>query len=165
MNIPSAIFFVNADINEGIISTLKYQLFISEVLTDLEFDARVAASPDYVNIIHLNNLRIIVTRQDFSDYTNRNLADVVMFIKQGQASIEKNKFGPPGLTFPISRLNIYDLLRYVGSNQVVILPVIASPPPAFSLRGIVADQGADSSTVYQVNPDNEYNNQDFINRK
>jgi hypothetical protein len=113
----------------------------------------------------LNGIRILVIRQDFRDYNNRNLADVVMFVKQGQAAIEKNNFGPPGLTFPVERINMYELLRYVGSNQVVILPPTASPPQPFALRGIVAYQGADTSGVHAPNPDNEYNNPDFINRK
>jgi hypothetical protein len=166
MSLPAAIFFVNADgINDGIRATLMTQLFIDEALTDTDFDARVQVEPDYPDLIHLNGLRIMVLRQNFHDLTNRNLADVVMFVKQGMASIEKNNFGPPGLTFPVTRINMYELLRYVGSNQVVILPPTASPPPAFGLRGIVADELADSSGVHLPNPDNESNNPDFINRK
>jgi hypothetical protein len=165
MSLPAAIFFVNADINDGIRNTLMSQLFIDEALSDTDFDARVQADPAYPDEIHLNGIRIMVIRQNFHDFTNRNLADVVMFVKQGLASIEKNNFGPPGLTFPIDRINMYELLRYVGSNQVVILPPTPGPPQPFGLRGIVADELADSSGVHLPNPDNEYNNPDFINRK
>ena len=172
MSLPAAIFFVNADINEGIRTTLMNQLFIDEALSDVDFDARVQVEPEYPSLIHLNGLRIMVLRQNFRDYTNRNLADVVMFVKQGLASIEKNNFGPPGLTFPADRINMYELLRYVGSNQVVILPVTATKPPhacghgcGCCLGGILAIQSSDTSGVHCPNPDNIYNNPDFINRK
>ncbi|MFX8879542.1 hypothetical protein ABTM72_19335, partial [Acinetobacter baumannii] len=75
-----------------------------------------------------------------------------------------------GLTFPISRINVYELLRYNNSPNVVILT--APPPPAVSptsitygIGGIVVDEIVDSSGVQLPNPDNEYNNPDFINRK
>lgn len=165
MNLPAAIIFVNADLNDGIKSKLKSQLYIDETLSDTEFDARVAADPSYPDQIHLNGIRVLVIRQNFRDYTNRTLADVVMFVKQGLASIEKNNFGPPALTYQIDRMNVYEILRFNKSNQVVILPPESRPPPPFGLRGIVADQLADSSGVHVVNPDNEYNNPDFINRK
>jgi len=172
MSLPAAIFFVNADINEGIRNTLMNQLFIDETLTDVDFDARVQVEPEYPDLIHLNGIRIMVLRQNFRDLTNRNLADVVMFVKQGLAAIEKNNFGPPGLTFPIDRINMYELLRYVGSNQVVILPVTATKPPhacghgcGCCLGGILAIEASDSSGVHCPNPDRESNNIDFINRK
>ena len=165
MSLPSAIFFVNADINEGIRNTLMSQLFIDEALTDEDFDARVQVEPDYPNLIHLNGIRIMVLRQNFHDLTNRNLADVVMFVKQGLASVEKNNFGPPGLSFPVGRINMHELLRYVNSNQVVILPPTSKSPPAFALRGIIYHQLADTSGVHDPNVDNEYNNDSFINRK
>jgi hypothetical protein len=170
MPLPSAIIFINADINAGIQSTLKSQLYLDEIVQDTEFDARVLADPNYPQNIHSHGLRVMVIRQNFRDFTNRNLADVVLFVKQGQASVEKNNFGPPGLTFPISRINVYELLRYNNSPNVVILT--APPPPAVSptsitygIGGIVVDEIVDSSGVQLPNPDNEYNNPDFINRK
>jgi hypothetical protein len=181
MSYPPAIIFINADINDGIKTTLQSQLYINEIMSDTEFDARVAVDPNYPNLIHLNRMRILVIRQNFRDYTNRNLADVVMFVKQGMAAIEKNNFGPPGLTLDIQRVNIYTLLRYNNSGAVVILPHATKPPHACGckchcdcdrsfgcnccLGGIVVDQLADSSGVHCANPDNEYNNPDFINRK
>jgi hypothetical protein len=67
MSLPAAIFFVNADINEGIRTTLMNQLFIDEALTDVDFDARVQVEPEYPSLIHLNGLRIMVLRQNFRD--------------------------------------------------------------------------------------------------
>lgn len=165
MSLPSAIIFINADINDGIKNTLSSQLYIDEIMTDTEFDARILLDPSYPDQIHFNEMRIIVVLQDFRNYTNRNLADIVMFLKLGLAHIEINKLGPPGLALPIQHINIYQLLRYVKSDQVVILPAEHCPPKHHHLRGIVADQLADSSGIYCPNPDNERNNESFKNRK
>ena len=81
-------------------------------MTDIEFDARVVADPNYPTIVHLQNKRILVIRNTFHDLTNRNLADVVMFVKAGLCSIEKNNYGPPGLTLAVEGLYIHELLRY-----------------------------------------------------
>ena len=174
MPLPPAIVFVNADITDGIKSVLSTQLFINETMSDTEFDARVKADPNYPTNVHLRGLRIMVIRQSFQDLTNRNLADLVLFIKQGQAIVEKNNFGPPGLSLPIARLNIYDLLRFNNSKYVITLPNIPpSPshcncmPNNFGPGGIVGEElrADDSSGVHAANCDNEYNNPDFINRK
>jgi len=165
MNLPPAIFFSNADINDGIKAKITSQLFIDETMTDIEFDARVQADPTYPDQVHLNGIRILVLRQTFQDYTNRNLADVVFFVKQGLASIEKNNFGPPALTFPVDRFNMYELLRFNNSPYVVILPPTANPPRRHGLGGIFAIEASDTSGVHCPNPDNEYNNPDFIKRK
>lgn len=173
MQLPSAIIFVNADLNDGIRNSLISQLEITENMTGQEFDARVTVDPNYPTNIHANHLRILVIRDSFHDLTNRNLADIVMFVKQGLASIEKNNFGPPGLTLPVQRINIYDLLRYNGSSEVKIYP--QNPPPprccctpptcCCGLGGIFAIEARDTSGVHCPNPDNIYNNPDFIHRK
>lgn len=190
MHPPPAIFFVNADLNAKSTSTLQSQLYINDTMSDTEFDARVAADPNYPTWIHLNDLRILVIRKDFHDLTNRTLADVVIFVKQGMATILKNNFGPPGLSLPIERINMYELLREVGSPNVAILPqnppspcgckcscncgVFCScgPPsncgcecPRSGLGGIFAIEAKDTSGVHEPNCDNECNNIDFINRK
>ena len=153
---------------------VKNQLFINESMDDLEFNARLVADPNYADVIHGQNLRILVIKQNFQDYTNREYADLVIFVKQGLASIEKNKFGPIGLSFPILRFNLWELLRGVDSNQVVILPNIkpnvlqAYPCDCqlpYGLGGIIAIELRDTGISICKNPDNEYNNIDFINRK
>lgn len=146
-------------------ATIESQLYIHETMTDVEFDARVAYDPNYPAIIHLMGYRILVIRADFRDYTNREYADVVIFVKQGMASIEKNNYGAPGLCVEISRINIYNLLLYNNSPNVVILPQQYTYPFASSLGGIFAIQSSDTSGIHDANTDNETNNIDFINRK
>jgi hypothetical protein len=164
MNVPGAIIFINADINPLVQSTLTTQLYINEAMSFDEFNARVAGDPNYPTNIHLQETRILVILPTFRDTTNRALADLVLFYNQGQVTVEKNNFGPPGLSLPIDRINIYELLRDVGSRYVSILPITSTRPPR-TLGGIVVDELADSSGVHDPNPDNEYNNPDFINRK
>jgi DNA-binding XRE family transcriptional regulator len=177
MNLPSGIIFINADINQPIQDTLTSQLHITDVMSGSEFDSRVGNNPTYPDMIHANNLRILVIRESFHDLTNRDLADVVMFLKQGLAAIEKDNYGPPGKTISIERINIYDILRYNNSPLVKILPQNVSSQecscrPNFSnddcgcgLGGIFAIENRDLSGVHCPNPDNIYNNEDFLNRK
>lgn len=189
MQLPSGVIFVNADLNAISLSTLQTQLYINDTMTGAEFDARVAADPNYPTIVHLQDIRILVVRPDFHDLTNRTLADVVIFVKQGLATILKNNFGPPTLALNIQRFTIYDLLRAVGSAEVAILP--QNPPPPCGcghncncgvfcscgngcncgcpcnpgVRGIFAIESRDTSGVYEANTDNECHNEDFIHRK
>lgn len=113
-SLPSAIIFVNDVLySDGYYSTkgeLMTQLYITEAMDGYEFDARVAADPNYPNIVHFTGKRILVLR-NFSDLTNRDLADVAIFVKNGLAAIEQNKIGPPGLTYPVKDLYIYNLIR------------------------------------------------------
>jgi hypothetical protein len=185
MNLPPAIIFINSDpltitpdgyfvdgyrvdpdgyINDLTRQTLEAQLHLDETMTLKEFNTRVEVDPNYPAIVHLQGYRVMVIVPDYHDHTNRALADIVLFYSHGLVKVEKNKYGPPGFTLPLIRLNIFDLLRDVGSRYVVILPPTATKPPR-SLGGIVVDQLADSSGVHDPNPDNEYNNPDFINRK
>ena len=197
--VPTAIIFINADLNDTATKTLQSQLEINDTMSFSEFNARVQVDPNYPFNVHAQGLRILVILPTLHDMTNRTLADIVLFFNQGQVTVEKSNFGPPGLSLPIARLNIYELLRYNNSPGVVILPHTLTQPcgtccetcglpgsgacckcnscgypfktcncPNRShpgIGGIVVDQLADSSGVYCPNPDNEYNNPDFINRK
>lgn len=177
--LPPAIIFVNADINDAIKSTFTTQLYINETMPFSEFNARVAVSPTYPATVHLQNQRILVILPTFHDFTNRTLADVVLFYNQGQVTIEKNNFGPPGLSLPLDRVNIWELLRAVRSKYVIILsgcesmrcwscdfPFRCDKCHTFSgIRTCVSCCGDCVSTVHLPNCDNEYHNHDFINRK
>lgn len=118
MDMPSAIIFVNGDMNDAVQTTLMTQLEINELITFSEFNARVSVDSNYPFNVHSNKLRVLVVLPTFQDYTNRDLADIVLFVKQGLASVEKNNFGPPGLTLPTIRLNIWNLINGIkGSNS------------------------------------------------
>ena len=161
-----AIIFVNNDSPQETIDILSSQLYIIEVMSGQEFDARIEADPNYPNIIHFNNLRILVTRDYFSDFNNRNIADVSILVKWGMASILKNNFGPPALSLAINKLDIHQLLRYNNSIYVANIPQTPTYPyETCGCGGIIAEQFRDPSGVHCPNPDNEYNNYDFIHRK
>jgi len=108
--LPPGIIFINEDLNDALKATITTQLYIHETMDGAEFDARVVFDPNYPTVVKLQNIRILVIRS-FRDVTNRNLADVVIFVKAGLAAIEKNNFGPPGLTLAVNNFNIYQLLR------------------------------------------------------
>lgn len=121
MDFPGAIIFVNNDLAGNVQSTLVRQLYISDVMSGTEFDSRVVSDPNYPQIVHLNNMRILVVR-DFADGYSRALADVAIFIKAGLATIEGSKFGPPGQTFPVDRLTIYELLMKYPISGTLPIP-------------------------------------------
>lgn len=108
--VVSAIIFVNKDLVPQIQDVLTRQLFLNEIMDGYEFDTRVALDPNYPTNVHLNNLKILILR-DLFDLTNRGLADVVIFIKAGMASIEQNKFGPTGQTYIVDKLTLNQLFR------------------------------------------------------
>ena len=97
---PAAIVFVNNDLTDSVQNMLVRQLHIDEAMDGYVFDNRVLSNPDYPNQIKRSNLRIMVVRSLF-EIDNRQLADLVLFIKAGLASCLVNRFGPPGDTFKI----------------------------------------------------------------
>lgn len=172
MLLPSAIIFINPEMPPAELLHIKKQLYVDEVIQDTEFDARLSLDSNYPQIIHGQNLRVLVIRNNLGDHNNRHYADVVLFVKQGLLSVEKNKFGPPGTTFPIIRFDLWSLLRTANSNQVVILPTNNNMlntqcdcQRPFGLGGIFAIELKDTGISACKNPDNIFNNIDFINRK
>lgn len=169
MNLPGAIIFINPDINMAIQEKLTIQLSISEVITGDEFDTRVINDPNYPIIAHLNNLRILVIRNNLSDQSRNNLADLVLFIKNGLATVLKNNYGPPTLAMQYERLNIFNLFANLKNitfscrkckcgcrcNCFKHLPS--------SLQNMLINY-FDISGVHDANCDNIYNNEDFLNR-
>lgn len=112
--IPSAIVFINKDTSDNVKNTLIKQLYIHESMSGEEFDNRLSVDPEYINIVHLNGLRILVTKDFWAPRTGFELADVVIFIKMGLAYVEQNNLGPPTLTLPVDTLYIHALLRGNG---------------------------------------------------
>ena len=130
-----AIIFVNNDLPLSIQSSLTTQLMLTEIIDGYEFDKRVTVDPNYPTEVHLNNLRVLVMRP-LSDFTNRNLADIVIFIKAGLAYIEFNKNGPPGQTYPIARLQLEQLIYANNAANI----------------GVVSGNGIQSNILYPLFP-------------
>lgn len=112
MNYPGAVIFVNNDLVDQVRDYIVKQLYINEYMSGDEFDARVTIDPNYPTLVRNFNKRILVIRDLWAPHTNRDLADVVIFVKNGLASIEKNNYGPHGLTLQVVDLYIHKLLRY-----------------------------------------------------
>lgn len=109
---PSAIIFCNNDLVPNVEAMLVKQLYIDEIIDGYVFDARLEANANYLAQVKAANQRILVIRP-FTELDNRTLADVVIFIKAGLASILKNKYGEPTFTTTVvnitwGKLGIYD---------------------------------------------------------
>ena len=111
-DLPGAIILINNDQSLNVQAALVQQLLITEVITGPEFNNRVAADPNYPSTIHQNKIRLMVL-DSFRNVTNRNLYDLVFFVKEGIASLEQNKFGPHGQSYPISGLYFHRFLSIV----------------------------------------------------
>jgi len=111
MALPAGIIFVNNDLTVSVRNALVKQLYINDHMTGAEFDAIIAADPDYPAKVKQLNQRIMVIRS-FEEDANRALADVVIFVAHATAAIEANNFGPPGLTYPVDSLTWGKLCVY-----------------------------------------------------
>ena len=108
----SAIIFCNEDISDSAKYHLRRQLHITHVLDGYTFDlffnsddndgyATSYGSTQYAK----SRVLVLRTFQDRGTVETWTQADVVIFIKNGLAAVEQNKFGPPGQTFPVLQLN------------------------------------------------------------
>lgn len=102
--IPGAIILINEEISDVIKTHIIKQLQIEETITGTEFDARLLIDPDYVKNVRALRSRVMVLK-DFRDTTNRTVFDVVLYVRHGIASIERNCFGPPSQSFPVHNLH------------------------------------------------------------
>ena len=111
---PPAIIIVNNDLAPSTQGHLVRQLHINEVIDGYTFDGRVNDDPTYADKVKQLKLRIMVVRtfEDRANVSSWTLADVVIFVKQGLAAVEVNKFGPHGITYPVLKLN----WTYLGIN-------------------------------------------------
>jgi len=109
--------FVNDNISANIQSVLTEQLFLTDVISIDEFALRVINNPNYVSIVHGAGLRVMVLKKIYDTRYN-DLADIILYCKDGLISVESNKIGPPGITFEIKNIQIYNLF-YVKSNCIV----------------------------------------------
>lgn len=102
--VPNGIVLVNNDLVPQVRAHLIKQLHINEVLDGYVFDDIIAADPSYPTKVKQLGLRVMVIRP-FTEYQNRQLFDLVIFIKNGMASMESKKVGPPARTFEVLNLH------------------------------------------------------------
>jgi hypothetical protein len=152
---PPAIIFTNTDVVQQIQDVLTRQLYLTEIITAAEFDARVVADPNYPLNIHLNHLRVLVLR-DLSDCTNRHLADIVLFLKAGLAYILHNKVGPTRFTTSIDKMYLQGLI----AGDRIHFEHRHRPPPTISDeltdRAHYHHQDLDDPPRDRDNPNDEY---------
>jgi hypothetical protein len=104
-NNPPAIIYINPELSSSIIQTFTTQLYLSQVyMCAADFDGYIAQNPDYYAQVHLTDQRILVLRHTY-DHTNRDLADFVLYAKNGMVSILRCRHPQPRKTLSIA--NIY----------------------------------------------------------
>lgn len=92
MGLPAAILYVNEGLRDSVEDCLVKQLFITQTMLGGEFNAIIAADPNYPDYVRTHGQRVMVL-WDFSDpMMNKFYADVIIYCFYGMASIEKNLF-------------------------------------------------------------------------
>lgn len=177
--LPPALIFVNSQLNQSLFTKIAQQLLITETISESTFMTRLTTDPDYVKVIDGYTpdgydgytQRILVVANDFINSPVRQVADIVLSVVHGLASILKNNIGPTGLTFQVDRMNLYSLLRYNGSKYVTILKSTANCCDCSACQCgylVPSFSGAFGAYCYKCsiycNSDNECNNEAFRNR-
>lgn len=108
---PSIIIYLEPNFADTVLAIIKKQFFIEDtwVYDAEEFDNLIAYNSGYIDYIHGSNTRVLVLRK-LSDTTNRELADLVLFYKNNLITVEVNKNGPHGLTLPLDRATLAELM-------------------------------------------------------
>lgn len=86
---PAAIAFINDDLTTNVKNMLVRQLHITEVIDGYTFNSRLAQNPSYPTEVKAANQRILVIL-DLTGPDNRNLIDVVLFVKNGLVTVIQN---------------------------------------------------------------------------
>ena len=106
----SGIVFVNNDLSGNVQEKLINQMFIDLLLTGEEFDAKIDGYVDgyFLDSIKANNQRVMVVRSYLkndipNNIPNRELADIILFVKSGLANVVTKEGHKP--TLPV--VNLY----------------------------------------------------------
>jgi len=100
--------FVNDNISESIQTVLMQQLMLSEILSMEEFTLRIQNNPNYADIVRGLGQRIVVLKKMY-DKSYNDVADIILFCRNGLIAVESSKIGPPGITFEIKNIQIFQL--------------------------------------------------------
>jgi hypothetical protein len=110
--VPPGLILANNDLTDNVKAFLIKQLHINIVMTGEEFDAMILSDPNYPAKVKELLARLLVIR-NFQEFQNRELFDLVIFIKTGLAAVLKNNYGPLGITLPVLNLT-WGKLGYFG---------------------------------------------------
>jgi hypothetical protein len=86
---PAAVIFVNDDLSSNVQNMLVRQLHITEIIDGYTFDTRVSINSNYVSQAKSAQQRVMVVR-DLAGPDNRNLVDLVLFVKAGLITVIQN---------------------------------------------------------------------------
>lgn len=104
-----AIILINNDLSSVVLEKIQKQLQISETYYGSIIEDLAANDSNYINSRKAEGKNILVIR-GFNETINKDIYDIVIFVKLGLASIEKNNLGPPGATFQVDRLYLKQLI-------------------------------------------------------
>ena len=127
MRLPNLIIFVNKELTEQVQSVIEQQLFITVTLTHLQYNTLD------INIIdgysRTDRVLVLIDYQD-TPLVNDGYADTVLYFSNGLLSVQKNKYGPPGLTWAAATITldqlVYKDLYQAKSSKPTISPTFTT---------------------------------------
>lgn len=107
MNLPHLIIFVNKELTEQVQSVIEQQLFITVTLSHQQYNT---LDPDILDgYTRTDRVLVLIDYQD-TPLLHDGYADTVLFFSNGLLSVQKNKYGPPGLTWTAATINLNQLV-------------------------------------------------------
>lgn len=112
---PPFIMFVNNDLSDQVKSVFTRQFYLTEIIDGATFDGYLFTDPNFINTAYADGYRIMVLK-NLSDHTDRQLANITLFYKNGLVSILKDGYGPPTLTKKLDEVSFTTLINQLRYN-------------------------------------------------
>lgn len=123
MNLPKLLIFINKELTEQVLSVIKEQLFITMTFTDEEYtsldgyntdgyfshDGYTYPTDGYV-FEDLKRTDRVLVLVDYTNMIDTSKMDLLLYFSKGLLSVQKNKYGPPGLTFAAASITLDKLV-------------------------------------------------------
>ena len=109
---PSALILMDEAFSGNVLSVIERQLAITYVVDGYAaLDGYFQADGYFKEHLHADGYRVLVLMPLY-DFSYRDLFDIVLTYKNGLISVEKNLYGPHGITMVLDKLYLTELFLY-----------------------------------------------------
>lgn len=132
MNLPKLLIFINKELSPQVLSVIQQQLLITKTFTDIEYtsldgyntdgyytyDGYTFPTDGYV-FSDLKKTDRVLVLVDYYHMIDTSKMDILLYFSKGLLSVQKNKYGPPGLTFAAASITVDKLVsqNYVDRSK------------------------------------------------
>lgn len=123
MNLPKLLIFINKELTPQVLGVIQQQLFITKTFTDTQYtnldgyntdgyytyDGYTFPTDGYV-FNDLKKTDRVLVLVDYTHMIDTSKMDILLYFSKGLLSVQKNKYGPPGLTFAAASITVDKLV-------------------------------------------------------